>query len=54
MTVNVDEIVARLNPRKRRKLEERTAELIAEEMTLRELHKTAAPSASFSGPSHGS
>ena len=54
MTVNVDEIVARLDPSQRLKVEERAAEPIAEEMTLRELHKTAAPSAFFSGPSHGS
>lgn len=39
MTVNVDEIFARLHPSQRRKVEERAAELIAEEMTLGELRK---------------
>ena len=39
MNVNVDEIIARLDPGQRRKVEERAAELIAEEMSLRELRK---------------
>lgn len=39
MTVNVDKIIARLDPAQRRKVEERAAELIADEMTLRELRK---------------
>ena len=37
MTVSLDEMMAALDPERRRKIEERTAELIAEEMTLREL-----------------
>ena len=39
MTVNVDDRIARLDPDRRRRVEERAAELIAEEMTLRELRK---------------
>ena len=37
--VNVNDVVAGLDPARRRKVEERAAELIAEEMTLRELRK---------------
>ena len=40
MTVSLDEILATLGPERRRKIEERAAELIVEEMTLRELRKT--------------
>ena len=39
MTVSLDEMMATLDPERRRKIEERAAELIAEEMTLRELRK---------------
>ena len=36
MALNVDDRIARLDPAKRRKVEDRAGELIAEEMTLRE------------------
>ena len=39
MTLNVNDVIAGLDPARRRKVEERAAELIAEEMTLRELRK---------------
>lgn len=39
MALNVDERIEQLDPDRRRKVEERAAELIAEEMTLRELRK---------------
>ena len=39
MTVSLDDMMADLDPARRRKIEDRTAELIAEEMTLRELRK---------------
>ena len=39
MTVNVDDKIARLDADRRRQVEVRAAELIAEEMTLRELRK---------------
>ena len=39
MAVNVNDVIAGLDPARRRKVEERAAELIAEEMTLRELRK---------------
>ena len=39
MTVSLDEMMADLPPERRRRVEERAAELIAEEMTLRELRK---------------
>ena len=39
MTVSLDDMMAGLDPARRRKIEDRTAELIAEEMTLRELRK---------------
>ena len=39
MAVNVDDKIAALDPARRRKVEERAAELIAEEMTLCELRK---------------
>lgn len=39
MALNVDEWIERLGPDRRRRVEERAAELIAEEMTLRELRK---------------
>ncbi|MDE0201532.1 MAG: helix-turn-helix transcriptional regulator [Rhodospirillaceae bacterium] len=39
MSVNVNDIIAKLDPERRRRIEERAAELIAEEMTLRELRK---------------
>ena len=39
MAVNVDDKISGLDPARRRKVEERAAALIAEEMTLRELRK---------------
>ena len=39
MTVRLDDMMAGLDPARRRKIEDRTTELIAEEMTLRELRK---------------
>ena len=39
MALNVEDVIAGLDPERRRKIEERAAELIAEEMTLRELRK---------------
>jgi DNA-binding XRE family transcriptional regulator len=37
MPINVDDIIAKLSPAKRKKVEARAAQLIGEEMTLREL-----------------
>ena len=39
MTVSLDDMMAGLDPARRRKIEDRAADLIAEEMTLRELRK---------------
>ena len=39
MGLNVEDIIAGLDPARRRKVEEMAVELIAEEMTLRELRK---------------
>ena len=39
MTVNVDDKIKRLNPAQRKKVEARAADLMAEEMTLRELRR---------------
>ena len=39
MSVNVEEKISKLSPTQRKKVEVRAAELIAEEMTLRELRK---------------
>ena len=39
MTVNVDDKIKKLSPAQRKRVEARAAELIAEEMTLRELRK---------------
>ena len=39
MTVSLKTMMAGLDPERRRKIEDRAAELIAEEMTLRELRK---------------
>ena len=39
MGLNVEDVIAGLDAERRRKIEERAAELIAEEMTLRELRK---------------
>ena len=39
MTVRLDDMLADLDPAGRRRIEDRTADLIAEEMTLRELCK---------------
>ena len=39
MPLKVEEKIARLDPTRRRKVEDRAAELLAEEMSLRELRK---------------
>ena len=39
MALNVDDLIEGLDPTRRGRVEERAAELIAEEMTLRELRK---------------
>ena len=39
MALNVDESIAKLDPDQRRKVDERAAEAISEELTLRELRK---------------
>ena len=39
MTVSLDDMMAELDPERLRRIEERAAELIAEEMTLRELRE---------------
>ena len=39
MAINVNDKIKRLNPAQRKKLEDRVEELIAEEMTLRQLRK---------------
>src|SRR5208282_3857721 len=39
MSVNVNEIIRKLNPAERKKVEARAAQLIAEEMSLRDLRK---------------
>ena len=39
MALNVEDKIARLEPQRRRRVEERAADLIAEEMTLRELRR---------------
>lgn len=39
MAVNVDDKISKLSPAQRKKVEARATELIAEEMTLRELRK---------------
>ena len=39
MARDVEDLIAELPPERRRRIEERAAELIAEEMTLRELRK---------------
>ena len=39
MALDVNDVIAGLDPARRNKVEERAAELIAEEMTLRELRK---------------
>ena len=39
MDLDVNDVIARLDPDTQRRVEERAAELIAEEMTLRELRK---------------
>lgn len=39
MPVNVNEIIRKLSPAERKKVEERTAEIMAEEMSLRDLRK---------------
>lgn len=39
MPVNIDQVIRGLSPGRRKKVETRAAELIAEEMTLRELRK---------------
>ncbi len=42
MTVSLDAMMAELDPERRRRIEKRAADLIAEEMTLRELRKARA------------
>ena len=42
MTVSLDDMMAELDPRRQRRIEDRAAELIAEEMTLRERRKACA------------
>ena len=42
MTVSLDEMMTDLGPERRRRIEERATELIAEEMTLQELRKARA------------
>ncbi len=42
MTVSLDDMIAGLDPAERRKVEDMAAQLIAEEMTLRELRKARA------------
>ncbi len=39
MALNVDDVIAGLDPERRRRVEDRASELIAGEMTLRELRK---------------
>jgi len=39
MPVNVNEIIRKLSPAERKKVEERAAEIMAEEMSLRDLRK---------------
>ena len=39
MPVNVNQIIRKLSPAERKKVEDRAAEIIAEEMTLRDLRK---------------
>ena len=39
MDLDVNDIIAKLDPERRRRIEERAAELVAEEMTLRQLRK---------------
>jgi DNA-binding XRE family transcriptional regulator len=39
MPVNVNQIIRKLSPSERKKVEERAAELIAEEMSLRDIRK---------------
>jgi transcriptional regulator with XRE-family HTH domain len=39
MAINVDDIIRKLSPAQRKKVEARATELIAEEMTLRELRR---------------
>jgi hypothetical protein len=39
MSVNVNEVIRKLSPAERKKVEDRTAEIIAEEKTLRELRE---------------
>ena len=40
MTLNVNKWIERMDPELRRQVEERAAELIVEEMTLRDMRKT--------------
>ncbi len=39
MSVNVSEVIRKLNPAERKKVEDRAAQIIAEEMSLRDLRK---------------
>ena len=42
MALDVEDVIAGLDPERRRRIDDRAAELIAEEMTLRELRKARA------------
>ncbi len=42
MALDVEDVIAGLDPERRRRIEDRAAELIAEEMTLREQRKARA------------
>ena len=43
MSVNVNEVIRKLSPADRKKVEDRAAEMIAEEMSLRYLRKARKP-----------
>ena len=43
MALNVNDVIEGLDAQRRRRVEQRAAELIAEEMTLRELRKDGPP-----------
>ena len=49
MAVSLDAMMAELDPERRRRIEERAAELIAEEMTLREARRLTQVSVSGEG-----
>ena len=49
MPVNVNDVIKKLSPAQRKKAEARAAQLIAEEMTLRELRHPERPPVVLSG-----